>query len=709
MSGNLSIELKLPDHYINYFEATSGCEFGLMTLLIGKFSSIRARVASDEVTLVRISPQFFSKNWLSPKFLAGCVQLLLKKYTEMVLTVDNSFEWMHIHGGDTLVSVGDSCESIFTVISGRLRAIQEHSYKHKAVKTVNEFGRGATIGALDMLASSRSVTSVYAIRDSQIARMPRNIFDLIVHKYPQVLLHFTRLIATKIPRGVSNTHASTDKCLTSFNSSTDISGSKAPALSIGTIGVIAGSAHAPLRDFCLHFTSALKTVAETALVTSTKARDALGQNWQSQSRLSQSNLSSWLGDIENDHPLVLYEADHQLTPWTQLCIRQVDHILIVCNDGEELSTEKFEEALRDSSKKKKIQISLVRIRQSFFTGVKSKLGKNITSLFSQPQTDVHRWITRFHNIRFPFMDYAGDLERLARRCTGQSVGLVLGGGGARGLAHIGVLKALKDCNVQLDVVGGTSIGAFIGGLYALHPDNIETVTSKCRMISGKLANVFEKLLDLTLPVSSFFNGSRFNSSLKDVFLDAKIEDMPLNYYCVSTDVAKSKLRIHRSGEMWKYIRASMSLQGYLPPISENGSLLLDGGYINNLPADVMREEHANIVIAVDVGAPSTTGYFGYGDSLSGWWVLWNKLNPFQKTALVPSMGDVSVALAYVSSEQTLERVKQNSIDLYLRPPVAKYGTLEFDKMDEIIQVGYDYALPRIQEFLRKQEVSLQEN
>ncbi|KAJ0400875.1 hypothetical protein ATCC90586_002577 [Pythium insidiosum] len=136
-------------------------------------------------------------------------------------------------------------------------------------------------------------------------------------------------------------------------------------------------------------------------------------------------------------------------------------------------------------------------------------------------------------------------------------------------------------------------------------------------------------------------------------------------------------------------------KGYLPPISENGSLLLDGGYMNNLPADVMKEEGGiKYVLAVDVGAEPRHEYFGYGSALSGWWLLWNKLNPFASTVIVPSMGDVSAALAYVSSEQHKERMKTECIDLYLRPPVNDYGTLEFDKMEEIIQVGYDYALPQ---------------
>uniref|UniRef100_K3WH12 PNPLA domain-containing protein n=1 Tax=Globisporangium ultimum (strain ATCC 200006 / CBS 805.95 / DAOM BR144) TaxID=431595 RepID=K3WH12_GLOUD len=328
--------------------------------------------------------------------------------------------------------------------------------------------------------------------------------------------------------------------------------------------------------------------------------------------------------------------------------------------------------------------------------VAESIGLEILPRFLLPM-EKYEWISSFHNVQFPFEAHQPDFLRLCRRITGNAVGVVLGGGGARGLAHIGVLRALEECGIHVDVVGGTSIGAFIGAIYALHPHDLALVESKVLALSLSMSSIMEKLKDLTLPISSFFNGSRFNRTIREFFYDLSIEDLMLNYFCVSTDIAKSRMSVHHSGHVWKYVRASMSLQGYLPPISEDGSLLLDGGYMNNLPADVMKEEGGiKYIVAVDVGSEPRRGYFSYGSSLSGWWLLWNKINPFAKTVIVPSMGDVSAALAYVSSEQHKDRMKAECIDLYLRPPVNDYGTLQFDKMEEIIRVGYEYALPRIQ-------------
>mmetsp|Transcript_28427 Transcript_28427/g.28769 ORF Transcript_28427/g.28769 Transcript_28427/m.28769 type:complete len:272 (+) Transcript_28427:688-1503(+) len=252
------------------------------------------------------------------------------------------------------------------------------------------------------------------------------------------------------------------------------------------------------------------------------------------------------------------------------------------------------------------------------------------------------------------------------------------------------------------MVGRTSQGAFIGALYAQHPDHYDEFKHKARLMADSMNNVREKVLDLTLPLTSFFNGKRFNRGIRRcIGATTRIQDLVLNFFCISTDVRKNVMVVHTKGICWKYVRASMSLQGYLPPISENGSLLMDGGYTNVLPADVMLQQMgARTVIAVDVSAEQERDYDEYGTSLSGWWLLWNSWNPFVKTVKVPSMGDLSDRLACVCSEQHENRMIKK-IDLYLRPPTNNYGTLEYDKFDEIVKIGEDYAKPIVDEWVKQ--------
>lgn len=140
----------------------------------------------------------------------------------------------------------------------------------------------------------------------------------------------------------------------------------------------------------------------------------------------------------------------------------------------------------------------------------------------------------------------------------------------------------------------------------------------------------------------------------------------------------------------------MSLSGYLPPLCDNGNMLLDGGYLNNLPADIMRSMGAKTIIAIDVGNVDDTSPVNYGDSLSGWWVLLNRFNPFASKdnngiGTIPQMADIQSRLAYVSSVKQLEDAKRIEGCFYYHPPVEKYGTLEFDKFSEIFDVGYKFG------------------
>uniref|UniRef100_A0A7S1BAF7 PNPLA domain-containing protein n=1 Tax=Corethron hystrix TaxID=216773 RepID=A0A7S1BAF7_9STRA len=221
-------------------------------------------------------------------------------------------------------------------------------------------------------------------------------------------------------------------------------------------------------------------------------------------------------------------------------------------------------------------------------------------------------------------------------------------------------------------------------------------------MAAKLASVREKIWDLTLPLTSFFSGKRFNAGIRDSLGDDHIQDFVLSFFCVSVDISSSRQVVHTKGLAWKYVRASMSLSGYLPPVSENNSLLVDGGYMNVMPADVMTEQFkARTTIAVDVASEKEVEYYDYGTELSGLWLLWNSWNPFARTVKVPSMGDISQKLAWVNSQRHKESVVRSGVDLFLSPPVGEYGTLEFDKFDEIVQVGYDYAKPIVQKWARK--------
>ncbi len=291
-------------------------------------------------------------------------------------------------------------------------------------------------------------------------------------------------------------------------------------------------------------------------------------------------------------------------------------------------------------------------------------------------------------------DYFG---RLARRLLGRSLGLVLGGGGARGIAHVGIIKAFQEAGLEFDLIGGTSIGAFVGGLMAREQvinRTIPVVSGFSRAMSSK----WRQALDLTYPATSWFSGHAFNRALWKYFGFAGIEDFPIPFFAVTTDLTRSRLQIHRSGPAWQYIRASMSLSGFLPPVCDarDGTLLVDGGYLANVPMDQMLngtmtelsglvigekarrgecEEDsrdalaAAVTIAIDVGRASDRVPIYYGEALSGWTVLGRKFKLFmmqtlgwplkEKISVPLTLDEIQFRLAYASSagllSQTLHR------------------------------------------------------
>jgi lysophospholipid hydrolase len=196
-----------------------------------------------------------------------------------------------------------------------------------------------------------------------------------------------------------------------------------------------------------------------------------------------------------------------------------------------------------------------------------------------------------------------------------------------------------------------------------------------------------------------------NLELAACFHDAKIEDLFLNSFCVTTDLSDSCSRTHHCGTVWRYVRASMSLAGFVPPIcdvdvhTKKVHYLLDGGYTNLLPADVMRAElGANTVIASDVSTDwSFAGSAAYGDSLSGSWSFLSNLNPFGTTR-VPKMGDIMGQLAFLSCQVRLQKTLAEDVCLYLTPPVAEYGTLAFQEYHAIEEKGYNYHLAKLSQW-----------
>ncbi|EOB13415.1 Lysophospholipase NTE1, partial [Nosema bombycis CQ1] len=303
---------------------------------------------------------------------------------------------------------------------------------------------------------------------------------------------------------------------------------------------------------------------------------------------------------------------------------------------------------------------------------------------------VHHVVSPSRTVLFDTKDF----ERLGRFLLGKRIGLVLSGGGARGVAHIGVIQALEEEGIPIDIVGGTSMGAFIGALYARDCDNSH-VFRDSKKFCNKARNIWPFLFDLTYPLIAFFTGRGINKTLKGIFKNFLIQDLWLEYFCITTNLFANDEEVHRSGLIWKYVRASMGICGYLPPVCDQRGFLVDGGYINNVPADVMLNMGVSLVLAVDIGTVYSNDYDHYGEYFDGFMALIHK---YFGTRKYLTMEEIQYRIAFLTTEKKVKELESNPKILLMRPDLGDVKTGDFNKFDEIVAQGYQAGRAKIKEW-----------
>ncbi len=264
-------------------------------------------------------------------------------------------------------------------------------------------------------------------------------------------------------------------------------------------------------------------------------------------------------------------------------------------------------------------------------------------------------------------------------------------GVARRDGDLGALRALEESGVPFDYIAGTSIGAVMGALAAQglsHDERLEHI---------KGLTTRRGVLDLTLPLVALASGRRVNRMLEATFGTTRIEDLPRSFLCVSADLVSAEELIHDEGELWRALRASLSLPGIFPPVPGVGNLLVDGATLNNLPVDVMRERiPAGWVVAVDLfpGIGPFTRTPGE-PAVSGWRELGRRLGHPARLGPPPTLGILDVlsranALSGVRWQRST--VSGHRIDLHLRPPLPVVGAFDFKAAAPFVELGYRYTL-----------------
>lgn len=234
------------------------------------------------------------------------------------------------------------------------------------------------------------------------------------------------------------------------------------------------------------------------------------------------------------------------------------------------------------------------------------------------------------------------------------IGLALGAGGARGLAHIGVIQVLEKHDVPIDMIAGSSIGSLIGALYCMGHDGA-TLERFAHLMHEKF------FLDFTVPKMGFVQGKKIKELLILLTQRKRIEELQIPLAIVATDLLKGEKILFRKGLVAEAIRASISIPGIFVPVKMNGRLLVDGSVVDRVPASVVKEMGADIIIAVDIST-------------------------LKKKAQINSILDVMLQSIDIMQHEMV-RFHELNTDIVIRPDVSNYSLRSFEHASELIELG----------------------
>jgi len=564
----------------------------------------------------------------------------------LVQQVVDRVEWRRLEAGEVLFREGDLADAAYFVVGGRLMVLAADADGNEQL--IAELGRGEIVGELGLLDRARRSATVRAVRDTTLAAFSTSTFEELVATSPQMMLNVTRGILTRLRKPTQRKFDRAASLTIAVTADTD-----ADALVSAIVEEIARFGTAK------HLSSDRvdRTLNRTAI--SQIATDNVGVP-----RLAEFMHEA---DVGNDH--VVLQTDREMTAWTRRAIRQADRVVVVCSPNPDAA----ERAL---------------ISEIFGTLDGASHVATMLGVLHPPTVDRPRrtaaltsaWaVDDVVHIR---AGSSADLSRLARLASGHGYGLVLSGGGARGFAHLGVVRSLREQGVPIDEVAGCSMGALIAAAIALDTDD-ETLW---QLIDRQT----HRPLDYTLPMVALLKGGRITRGIDETFGSWDIEDLWLPFYCVSTNLTKSDLEVHRRGRAATAVRASIAIPGVLPPVPFDGNLLVDGGVLNNLPFEMMRDNSTvETIIAVDVVREEGPGaVVGYGSTVSGFQALGASLR--RRGSTLPSAPSVLLhSLLAGAIQHQKASMADGSIDLLLSLRLPGFGLLDFDQARAVANAGYD--------------------
>ena len=549
-----------------------------------------------------------------------------------------------LRSGERLFTESEPAEHLYIVATGRLRVMIGE-------RLAGLVGALEPIGEVGMLSGEPRTATVEAIRDSQLIQIRRDQLMEFLIANPTALVEITRVLIGRLRQNQREQSLSS-------------------ARSARTLAVVAGSPGVDAAGVARALHERLAAQDSCRLLDEAAVDRELGEAMSTTPLADSGNnarLVEWLNALERVHRHLVYTAGADPGAWARRCMRQADRVLVVLRSDETPVVTPMLDTLSRSGSFAAIELLILRPPGA-------------------PGGDVTAW-TALAGARAHYFVRPGnvaDFAALVRQLTGRALGLVLGGG-ARGFAHVGLLRALEERGMTIDLAGGSSMGALISALVAMGYTSHEMIP-----VLRETFVTHNYLNDYMFPRIALVKGRKILRRLREIFGEQRIEHLRMPWFCVTTNLTRGNAMVHDSGPLEVWLAASMSVPGIFPPVVYKGELLADGAVANSLPTDVMQDLERGKIIASnvstegDIRAPGIEGPDPEG--------LLNWPGPGDP----PGLRDILFRTATMTSESGT-RARAANADLYLRMPVLGIGMFDWKRMDEIVERGYQHARDKLAE------------
>ena len=557
---------------------------------------------------------------------------------ERILAVTEILEF---DAGEYLFQQGESGNAFYIVLSGRFRALQNNE---DGIFILGDISAGEPIGELSLFTKEKHSASIVALRKSSVMRLEDDEYATLVQQFPAFANTLTKFVIDRLRRNALQ--------------------KKMDA--------------APKNIAVINLQPANDVSPYTGQIQEQLQNMGLEINIYDHTSQAEENYHSTFDNMEKQAGLNFLVCDIEHPEWARQCIAYCDLVIVATGFSEECTLYEIEKQLSlytSNVMNKKIYLLLLHPENA-------PLPTNTRRWFEGRVFDLHLHI-RKNNL--------ADIRRFCRIVTHQATGLVLGGGGARGFAHIGVLKALLEAGFEFDFVGGTSAGGIYGACITHCDFEMQKIMLLCEMAATR------KLTsnDFTLPFISLMSGKKIRKFLRETFKDGHLEDLWVSTFCVSTNFSNASLKVHERGLTSQQIEASIAIPGVFPPVIIDKHLHIDGGIIDNLPIETMYKKPVRNVVAVSLSAEATA-LIEEAEMPSSWRMFWNKFSYKSRKFGLPGLSSILINSITINSRHRQETSKAH-VALYLELDLKEFKFLDWTRWQQIIQKGYEQTQARLKE------------